>query len=210
MALNATDTINGREALKNYVGEVTANFFYPRHKDLDINTLQSDIFRKIDRDCNLGYFSNYYNQEHVYQATLDESINFITDKARLLKGEKGENFIRKEIINRISHISEIPFGFFSQYIGTQLKEKLAHIDKQKPTTPEKYYPSTECCICYNDFDSNTEQVFLAPCGHDLCKEYCREHFFNHRNNHCPQCRAKVDKGRLKKIVFAPSAPASSE
>lgn len=68
----------------------------------------------------------------------------------------------------------------------------------------KLYPSSSCCICLNDFGSGTRQVFLRPCGHDMCADCARDFFIIRHNNTCPHCRQKVDVDALANIL--PSAP----
>lgn len=212
--IQARESINNYNQLKNYIEQCVANLFYPYHDTTEIKRLQRDIVQKIDRNYNIGFlFFDYYDQEKVYQITIDEAVNFIADKAYAIKGERARIFIRKELIDNMSRMSEIPIGYFNNYMGQSLRDKLSHIGggSTQPLTvsSEKLYPSTECCICYQEFDGTVQQIFLSPCGHDLCKECCKSYFFNAKGTQCPQCRATVNITALRDALFppVPSAPA---
>lgn len=204
--INARGSIESYAQLKNYVEQCVANLFYPQHDVSEILALQKDITNKIHNNYNIGFFFyDQYDQQRAYQIVIDESVNWVADKAYALKGERGREYIRKELIDKIGRMAEIPVGFMSSYMGQSLKEKLSHIGTQTPK-PDKVYPSTECCICYQEFDGSIERVFLAPCGHDLCKDCCKAHFFDHKNKYCPKCRAVINITALRDALFAASAP----
>lgn len=205
--LHAND-INGYTQLQEYVTQCIANLFYPEHNNSTIRQLQRDITRKIDSNYNLGFFYSYYDQSKVYDAIIDESINYVCDLAYKLKGERARTMIRKEIIDRISRMREIPIGFLLEYTGRALQDKLAYVTNyDTPTQPQTtLYPSSECCICFDEFDGTVEQVFLYPCGHDVCKSCCRQHFFEHYNKTCPKCRANVNINKLRDVIFGLGSP----
>lgn len=205
--LNAREFIESYVQLKNYVEQCVANLFYPQHDAAEILALQKDITNKIHDNYNVGFFFyDRYDQQRVYQIVIDESVNWVADKAYALKGERGREYIRQELIDKVSRMSEIPVGFMNAYMGQSLKEKLSHVGTQIPK-PAKLYPSTECCICYQEFDGSVEQLFLVPCGHDLCKHCCKAHFFDHSNKYCPKCRATINISALRETLFPSSAPA---
>ena len=51
-----------------------------------------------------------------------------------------------------------------------------------------YGDTTECCICMEDTNSNSDIIFIiiAPCGHYCCCKECVKEL-----KQCPMCRANI-------------------
>ncbi len=73
--------IHGELKMRNYVNESTAQLFYPNHEQPEVRKFQNDVAQKINRNCNEGWWTNYYNTARVYEAILNESVNFIEKQA---------------------------------------------------------------------------------------------------------------------------------
>ncbi len=208
---NNADFLYGQDQMREYVNQCTATLFHPNNERPEVRKFQNDVAQKINRNYNVGFFIwDRYNTEKVYDAILNESVNFIEKQAcEYAKNQKAGDFVRQELLDKIGRTSELPVGVFSEYIGERLKQKVAHLyspthtQSQQPIAPPiKLYPSEACCACLENFDgNNVVKVYLYPCGHDMCKECSRDHFFKFKKDNCPHCRARVDKERLRGNIY---------
>ena len=202
--------LEGQREMRNYVHECTAQLFYPNNELPEVHKFENEVTQKINRNYNEGFFIwNYYNSKKVYAAILDESVNFIGDQAReYTNNQRASDLIRQELIDKISRTGELPVGIFSQFIGQPLKQKVAHLyspthtQSQQPIAPPMtLHPSEECCVCLLDFDgADVKQVFLSPCGHDICAVCSQEHFIERKHKTCPLCRTNIEIEKLKKTL----------
>jgi len=191
------------QQLRGYVSEVVAQLYFGVHENKDIKKLTKSIVSKVKEEHRLGWYYSYYNSDTVYRIVLQEVVEFVGKQAYAIKESKYVcKKIKKDLEKTIGKMREIPMGFLLDYYGTELAKKVSMIKEPRPKQIiEKLFPSTTCCICMEYFDGNIEQIYLSPCGHDICKVCCREYFFKYKKTECPHCRKKVDKKVLKELIF---------
>ncbi len=198
-------TIEGYLALQNYIQNTISQHFYPNHGLPEVKRFMQSLTDRIHNQES-GWFALWadYDQGKVYQISIGETIEFIAQQARRYGSRQTSELIKEEVTRKIMNIRELPPGILSEYIGNSLRRKVSHIEsaaKPPVETHQNLYPSEECCICYSAFDGSVEQIFLVPCGHDLCKDCCKSHFFKFNNRTCPQCRTTVNKEQLQNAIY---------
>jgi len=198
------------------------HLFYGNHDPAGVQRFTQQTTQKVSHNCAEYYFFGiHYNTQRIYNAVVSESVNFAADQAQqLTHNQQAADRIREELIKKIDRMGELPPGLFAQYTGAPFKQRLARLYPEKtprpsqpqqtiaPPSQEKLYPSAECCCCLEEFDSSIQQVFLHPCGHDLCTTCYQRLFTNNTSACCPQCRQKINSCRAANIQ--PSAPPASE
>lgn len=207
------------DQLRQYVQNCTTHLFgNARENNQDMQELQQTINQNVRYHYNECRFNPCYDTARVYEAILNQSVNFIMEKAQKhTRNTKKLIELQQELIEKISSRTTLEQGILTPYIGKQLQQRLAsqltpfyqNNNQPRPQEPKKLYPTESCCVCLEDFDErNIEQIFLAPCGHDICKGCATQWFFGTqtRNSTCPHCRSAVNLDQVRNIVFEPSAP----
>lgn len=138
----------------------------------------------------------------VVETARTIAYGFTHDEATLAYIEKT---IRDEILKYFTGNDNVN-GALKGYCGETLKNRIwtlkKQFDAQKRSAYVTHYPSDECCICLDAFNNEVRQVFLNPCGHDICADCATNWFFEQNKNSCPHpyCRSDVSKSELRKAL----------
>ena len=202
------DYLHGQQQLFNYVDHYTQALFSPHN--VDSRPIAETIY----------YGEPYWNRkvfryDHVKQVIHSEVLREICQNARFyLERKESDTTMREAVIDAlraelINTLEQSTLnGKFAPFVGKQLENQLEQILTQqrlkRQTQQLKLYPTEACVSCLEDFDQQAiEQIFLIPCGHDICKNCAHNWFFWQNKDTCPLCRAQVDKQRLSEIVHGP-------
>lgn len=218
--------------LESYITRCLDQWLYPHHQHAERNELISDLVKGIRSSSQTHqswYWSSWsyetsYEMDYVEQIIRGQLLTWIQKKAYMIARDLGQSIncaqaiadrIHAELLHIVTHASYLDQGVFAGYVGRDLRDRVKneiHASSIQPATHSMpIYPHDICCVCQESFDLEIKQIFLSPCGHDMCAGCAEQWFFSHRKTTCPSCRATVNINALEQslvnvALHAPSAP----
>lgn len=211
------------EQAQNYIENVIASFEFelrPHLKNRQLARLSfliKDTVQKEDRIKLNGPQGVRYDKNRIDEYIASGIALYIeqTSYHYALKATRNSDIavriaesMRNNALALIDKRSYLDAEMLVPFIGKSLKTAVKLIAKQTNNNPmwplnvetnekpQKLYPSSECCICFEDFDEATiERIFLTPCGHDLCKMCAHQLFLTEGHppkRVCPKCRTEIN------------------
>jgi hypothetical protein len=142
-----------------------------------------DNFKQICRKfyCKEKLIEDIFNS--VIKKIEKKTYNYVLNK---MHSHSTAHRIAKHIIHELQEKDVYSYNY-SKYLGEALYNRIdAKILEIESLF--KFYPSDECCICYSPFDAiKCKQVFLQPCGHDICKNCFKDY-----HQKCALCQSRVE------------------
>lgn len=207
--------------LESYVSQCLDYWFYPYNDNSELRQLTRIISKEIRASNTETYewhwdsfsYESAYSLDYVEQLLRGISIDYIKERsydvAKALYNHKVarhiSSLVADDLLTTCSQLYELPSGIFAAYGAPAIRERIIQIYQwvhNQPSAPQpqvQIYPSKECCICYESF-RDVPQIFLTPCGHDICVQCAERWFYTENKSSCPQCRQKVNKKALRNTI----------
>ncbi len=173
--------------------------------------------RVFDKDKLDQYFTSAI-LELVEQTSHDYTLARTNNRT---VAKKIANSMLNNLLAIIQNSGTLNFEKVTPYIGRSLRQKIREainrfdvphqpdFSNYTPThqnytqaepepSAQVAYATQQCCICFESFQE-VDEIFLRPCGHDICADCAQEWFFNNNPDNtktCPICRSYVDLGQL--------------
>jgi hypothetical protein len=213
---------------------------YGRELKNALSEIRSRIVQRAGTRSHSYSLHKRYNSDRLYAEVLREAVEFIKKQSkefahqelkdlytparvdeRVVRG-KAVDTIVYEVQRLVNRSVTLEPGIFTNYTGVPLRTKIAQLIKaelkkltpakpQKQDKKQKLYPTSECPVCYDHFNTRSTQRVYLKCGHNLCTGCLRDWYYSKHKEcrpiTCPLCRAVVNIADYASELWAPSAPA---
>ncbi|MDP3889235.1 MAG: RING finger protein [bacterium] len=146
-------------AVVQYIEEKSYSYAYYKSKN-------NSVAKKIAESMRNNALATISNQGSINFESLAKFV--------------GDSLVRAvdRAINHFDAPYQIDYDNNDNYASQPSPE--IYYEAPRPSAPpldEKLYPSEECCVCYESFDT-AHRLFLKPCGHDICKRCALNWFWD--------------------------------
>ena len=212
---------------------------YGRELKKALTEVRSRVLQRSGTRQTSYSLSKKYNSDRLYAEVLREAVQFIRQQSKQCARQElknlytsarvNEHAVREKVVDTIVYEVQrlvnrsvtLSPGVFTNYTGVPLRTKVAQLVKTElkkltPATPQKQdkkqklYPTSECPVCYDRFNTRSTQRVYLKCGHNLCSGCLRDWYYSKHKEcrpvTCPLCRTVVNIADYASELWAPSAP----